>query len=105
MNRWRNQVAAKRATVVLGSLDGVCAPEFPEPLSHAEYRALIVAQAMRIMQGAFEPTTWRAARACLIDGQPAATVALELGISINSVYLAKSRVLKKLRQELTGFLD
>jgi RNA polymerase sigma-70 factor (ECF subfamily) len=105
MNRWRNQRASRRATVVHGPLEEIPAPEFPEPLSEAEYRALVVAQAMRIMEGSFEPVTWQTARACLMDGQPAAQVAAEWGISINSVYLARSRVLKKLRQELAGFLD
>src|SRR5687767_3559476 len=54
MNRWRNQVAARRATVVLGPLEEIPAPEFPEPLSEMEYRTLVVAQAVRIMQDSFE---------------------------------------------------
>jgi hypothetical protein len=35
----------------------------------------------------------------------AATVAAELGLSLNSVLLAKSRVLKRLRQELAGLIE
>ena len=105
MNRLRNQIAARRATVVVGSLDEIAAPDFPEPLSEAEYRGMIVNQALRIMQDAFEPATWQAAKACLVDGRPAAEVAAETGMSINSVYLARSRVLKRLRQELDGLLD
>jgi RNA polymerase sigma-70 factor (ECF subfamily) len=57
------------------------------------------------MQDSFEPVTWRAAQACLIEGQSPAQVAADLGISVNSVYLARSRVLKRLRQELAGFLE
>jgi hypothetical protein len=33
------------------------------------------------------------------------TVAQELGITTNAVYLAKSRVLRRLHQELSGLLD
>jgi hypothetical protein len=32
-------------------------------------------------------------------------VAAELGLSVNAVYLAASRVLARLRQELGGLLD
>ena len=39
------------------------------------------------------------------DGAPPAAVAQELGLSINAVLVAKSRVLNRLRQEAEGFLD
>jgi len=32
-------------------------------------------------------------------------VAAELNLSVNAVYLAKSRVLSRLRQDLAGLLD
>ncbi len=41
----------------------------------------------------------------MVHGRPAAEVAAELGVTINSVYLAKSRVLPRLRKELEGLLD
>jgi RNA polymerase sigma-70 factor (ECF subfamily) len=37
--------------------------------------------------------------------EPAARVAEEMGVSLNSVLLAKSRVLKRLRQEAAGFVE
>jgi RNA polymerase sigma-70 factor (ECF subfamily) len=48
---------------------------------------------------------WQAFRRHVLEGRPAAEVAAELGQSLNSVALAKSRVLKRLRQELAGFVD
>ena len=39
------------------------------------------------------------------DGQPAAEVAEELGISVNAVLIAKSRVLKRLREKAAGLVD
>ena len=39
------------------------------------------------------------------EGDLAAEVAAELGISVDVVYSAKSRVLRRLRQELDGLLD
>jgi RNA polymerase sigma-70 factor (ECF subfamily) len=53
----------------------------------------------------FEPATLRAFRMVLFDDVPAADVARVLGLSVNAVLLAKSRVLKRLRRETEGLLD
>jgi RNA polymerase sigma-70 factor (ECF subfamily) len=57
------------------------------------------------MQAEFSPKTWKACWEHVVAGRPAAEVAAELGISVGSVYVAKSRVLSRLRQELEGLLD
>jgi len=44
----------------------------------------------------FSPKTWEAfSAASASDGEPAARVARELGLSENAVILAKSRILKR----------
>jgi hypothetical protein len=53
----------------------------------------------------FQPATWKACWEFVVAGKPAAEVAAQLGISIDSVYATKSRVLRRLRQELHGLLD
>lgn len=53
----------------------------------------------------FAAQTWRAFVKFALDGQPAAEVADELKISENAVLLAKSRILKRLREEAKGLLD
>jgi RNA polymerase sigma-70 factor, ECF subfamily len=53
----------------------------------------------------FEPAMWQAFRRTVLDGLRASTVAAELGVSVNAVFLAKSRVLRRLRQEMRGFSD
>jgi RNA polymerase sigma-70 factor (ECF subfamily) len=50
----------------------------------------------------FTPTTWRAFQRVVLDGVKASVVAEELGISVNAVLVAKSRVLARLRQEAQG---
>ena len=60
---------------------------------------------MELVEPHFEPTTWRAFRRVVIEGVKAAAVAAELGISVNAVLLAKSRVLSRLRQEMQGLTD
>jgi len=53
----------------------------------------------------FQPATWRAFERQVHDGQPASDVAQELGISVNAVLIAKSRVLKRLREKAAGLVD
>jgi RNA polymerase sigma-70 factor (ECF subfamily) len=57
------------------------------------------------MQGDFKPETWQAFLRHVQKGEPAGQVAEALGLSLNSVLLAKSRVLKRLRQEAAGLVD
>jgi RNA polymerase sigma-70 factor (ECF subfamily) len=60
---------------------------------------------LELIEPEFEPTTWRAFRRVTLDGAEVSTVAAELGISLNAVYLAKYRALRRLRQEMQGLTD
>jgi RNA polymerase sigma-70 factor (ECF subfamily) len=53
----------------------------------------------------FEGATFQAFRRVVIDGQAVAKVAGDLGVSLNAVYVAKCRVLRRLRQELRGIVE
>jgi len=57
------------------------------------------------LEAEFSAETLLAFRKFFLDDRPAEEVAAELGISVNVVYLAKSRVLKRLREEAHGLLD
>jgi RNA polymerase sigma-70 factor (ECF subfamily) len=48
----------------------------------------------------FENRTWEAFWRLVVDGQSPADVAAAMGLSLPAVYKAKSRVLRRLRQEL-----
>jgi RNA polymerase sigma-70 factor, ECF subfamily len=52
----------------------------------------------------FATATWEAFRRFALDGVPASQVAAELGLSVNAVTLAKSRILKRLREEAGDLL-
>ena len=65
----------------------------------------VVQKLLAIVQPDFNPTTWAAFQRFGIEGLPAAKVAEELGLSINAVVLAKSRVLKRLREEAGDLLE
>jgi RNA polymerase sigma-70 factor (ECF subfamily) len=53
----------------------------------------------------FQPVTWLAFRRVVIQGCDPEQTAEELEISLDSVYAAKSRILKRLRQEAEDLLD
>ena len=53
----------------------------------------------------FTPATWQAFRRQVVDGVKAAAVAAELGITPNAALIAKSRVLRRLRDEARGLTD
>jgi RNA polymerase sigma-70 factor (ECF subfamily) len=65
----------------------------------------VAAALLRRVQCDFAPATWQAFSRHVLENHPAATVAQELGLSLNSVLLAKSRVLKRLRQEMIGLVE
>src|SRR5262245_39123294 len=72
----------------------------PEAVWEAEWRREVFARACEHARRLVEPTTWEAFHRTAIVGQPGHTVASELGLSVAAVYLAKSRVLARLRRFL-----
>jgi RNA polymerase sigma-70 factor (ECF subfamily) len=58
-----------------------------------------------LVQEEFEPTTLQAFRRLALDGVSGAEAARELGLSVAAVYVAKSRVLQRIRQEAEGLID
>ena len=70
-----------------------------------EYRDFLMQRAMEIMRNEFETKTWRACLEFIVSGRKAADVAAELEMTEAAVYMAKSRVLCRLRQELAGLLE
>jgi RNA polymerase sigma-70 factor, ECF subfamily len=53
----------------------------------------------------FEEKTWRAFASVALEGASVDQTAQELGMTVNAVFIAKSRVLHALRQEGQGLLD
>jgi RNA polymerase sigma-70 factor (ECF subfamily) len=70
-----------------------------------EFRARVLRVAMDRVKPCFEPPSWRAFERTWLDGIAAAAAARELGLPIEAVYLAKSRVLKRLREEVMALAE
>jgi RNA polymerase sigma-70 factor, ECF subfamily len=56
------------------------------------------------VRGEFTPSTWEAFRQLALEGRSAAEVGAALGLSPNAVLIAKSRVLRRLREEGRGLI-
>ena len=69
-----------------------------------EHDAYLTQRALQLLEPEFKPPTWRAFRRQVVDGADAEAVAAELGLSVNAVCIAKSRVLRRLREELAGLV-
>lgn len=105
-NKWRESLRRIRVQsgVNPAALAEITEPESPDPFWEVEYRQHLVSRALQVMQRHFQPTTWKACWEVVVQGRPAAEVAAELQISVNSVRAAKCRVLCHLRRELDGLL-
>lgn len=86
-------------------LDQLAAHEDWEGWIEREYRQQLVGRAVAIMRADFAETTWRACWLTVVEGRAPADVAQELGVSLAVVYQARTRVLRRLRQELKDLLD
>lgn len=69
---------------------------------HDQY---VLRQLLALAEPHFAPTTWKAFCRVALDGARADVVARELNISLNAVFIAKSRVLSRLRQEAEGLVE
>jgi RNA polymerase sigma-70 factor (ECF subfamily) len=70
-----------------------------------EHDHYVVHCLLDLMEEKFEPITLQAFRRLALDGASGADVAQELGLSVAAVYVAKSRVLARIRQEAEGLID
>lgn len=104
LNRARD-VMTKRRPDPVDPRTLVAAPLDPPDFWEGEYNRLLYDRALNLMRSEFEETTWRACWEHLTSSRSARDIGAELGISEAAVFTAKSRVLKRLRQELRELLD
>jgi RNA polymerase sigma-70 factor (ECF subfamily) len=66
----------------------------------AEQVSAVFHRALGLLHSEFEQRTWQAFWRITVDGLSAVDVAAELGMTASAVRMAKSRVLRRLREEL-----
>lgn len=77
----------------------------PVPRDESNERQQVYLQALELIRNDFSPTTWQMFWAVVVEDRAPAEVAETLGLTINAVYLAKARVLRRLRDDYGNFLD
>ena len=104
-NRLRKYFRDRPPSAAAIDLDAVADPD--SVLGRAwdrEHKEYLAAWALRLVEGDFAPATWAAFRRQVLDGVPAAQAAAELGLTVNAALIAKSRVLRRLRDEARGLV-
>jgi RNA polymerase sigma-70 factor (ECF subfamily) len=86
-------------------LDDAAGDESQPPGPSDEETGGIFRRALELVRSEFADNTWQAFWRVTIDGQSPADVAAALGMSAGAVYVAKSRVLRRLREEFGDLLQ
>jgi RNA polymerase sigma-70 factor (ECF subfamily) len=66
----------------------------------AEYERRLFAWAAEQVRAEFQEKTWQAFWRTAVEGRPAGEVAAALGLSVGAVYVAKSRVMARLKEQV-----
>jgi RNA polymerase sigma-70 factor (ECF subfamily) len=70
-----------------------------------EHDRHVMARLLEQVEPEVTPSTWQAFRRVVLEGRAEEAVAAELGLSVNAVFIAKSRVLARLRREARDLID
>jgi RNA polymerase sigma-70 factor, ECF subfamily len=99
---WRNRPQAGTDSVLeqLADPAGSLSRLWDEQHDRHVLRAL-----MEQVRPEFSAARWQAFCRVSLDGVPARVAAEELGMSVNAVLIARSRILARLRQEAEGLID
>lgn len=106
---WRSQRLRPQATGdsdLAGILDQLEDPNSSiSRLWDLEHDQHIARRLLAALEPQFAPNTWKAFSRVVLEGARPAAAAAELGLTVNAVFIAKSRVLQRLRAESSGLLD
>jgi RNA polymerase sigma factor (sigma-70 family) len=93
-------------TSAVNRLQDVPAPEEdPEALWEQDYERQLFSWAAAQVRPAFQETTWQAFWQTAVEGKSGKVVAQELGMTIAAVYLAKGRVIARLKEQVRQVHD
>jgi RNA polymerase sigma-70 factor (ECF subfamily) len=81
-------------------LECLASPDSVNEASAAEYRRYLLDRVLHVIQTDFPLQTWKIFWEVSVAGRGGVEVAKQFGVTPNAVYLARGRVLARLRQEL-----
>lgn len=107
---WQRRRGRRVDFAVGGTVAGQVLGEQADPISsdedgeRREAEALYL-RALDLVRGEFEPRTWETFLAVTVGGKAAPEVAKELGVTSAAVRLAKSRVLRRLKEVVGDLIE
>jgi RNA polymerase sigma-70 factor (ECF subfamily) len=102
-HRRRRPVAAAGGTAAQQRLAEL--PEPPDdPSDVTTGPGELLRRAVTLLRAEVEERTWQAFWRAAVEGQAPADIAADLGLTVNAVYLAKARLLRRLREEFGALL-
>jgi RNA polymerase sigma-70 factor (ECF subfamily) len=108
-NRLRHYWRQQQTRPLIGAADILTTLEDPrgefDQIWDREHDEYVTRRLLDLIEPEFMPATWRAFRRQVVDECSASSVADELGLTANAVLIAKSRVLRRLREEARGLTD
>lgn len=104
VNQFRARQRVRRPGQLDSDLPDVAQEQF-EDLEESEYRRYLVQQGCSLVLRDFNPIQCEAFRQYVICGKSVEEVARTMGLRPGTIYGVKSKVLSRLRQELSHLLD
>lgn len=112
VNRLRGFWRARQSRpTVVGSDLGPVLEQLEDPASglsqlwDREHDRHVMGRLLELIEPQVTPATWQAFRRVVLEGKNEEAVAAELGLTVNAVFIAKSRVLARLRHEAKELID
>jgi len=103
MTRERRQASGQGGTEVLDLLQGVAADPDADQIRRYEHEFIVWAAEQ--VRSEFIETSWAAFWATIIEGRSVSEVAAELRISPGSIYMSRSRIMARIRQQMEEVLQ
>ncbi len=96
----RRQASGSGDTKVVQLLQQLPAPQDEEERWEREYRKCVFEWAAGQIRGEFQDSTWDAFWQTSVEGRETKEVSRSLGITVGAVYIARSRVLARLKKQI-----
>ncbi len=107
-DHWRRRQSrpeARGGSSAREQMERIPAPDWHESADSTDGGASVSRRALEFLRAEFGERTWRAFWRTTVGRQRPEEVAAALGTTVNAVYLARSRVLRRLREEFGELLE
>ena len=108
LNKWRELYRRRSLPMVeAGESELTMIPDMVDSNEfwNVQFKQELVSRAIQMMESEFSPKTWIACQEFVFGDSTAEQVAAKHNLSVWTVYSAKAKLLKKLRERLEGMLD